>query len=85
MIFAAFAAVAAFSSPLRAESFVDDEGVAYTYTVSYKDDARIIEGTSSNGRYRLVVKGDRVSGFVNGRAVSFRVDETVKLARIASR
>lgn len=56
------------------QSFTRD-GRTYVYTTSARDDGRmLIEGreTGSNGRFRLLVNGNRVTGSSNGFPVSFR-------------
>lgn len=55
------------------------EGTNYSYTAEQKGDATVIAGTSSSGApFRLVVKGDRVSGTYNNRYVSFSKAEAAK-------
>ena len=55
------------------------EGVNYAYTTEQKGKATVISGNSSSGvPFRLVVKGDRVSGTYNSRYVSFTKAEAAK-------
>lgn len=48
------------------------EGVAYTYTTEHKGDVIVVSGRSSiNQPFRLVVKGERVTGTFNSQPVRF--------------
>ena len=58
-----------------AQNFVRD-GITYEYTVSEKDGYRVLEGTNSTGgSFHLVVRDDRVRGYVNGKRVAFGTAE----------
>lgn len=81
------AANAADESPKR--TFTRD-GETYVYTATDKDDYVLLAGRSSpSGRtFRLVVRGDRVSGTSSGTPVSFTVkgaQRTVTSTALASR
>lgn len=64
------------------------QGQTYTYTTTVSGDRQIIEGRrlDDNRRFRLVVRGNRVSGVSGGTPVSFKLAEargaasTVQLA-----
>jgi hypothetical protein len=56
------------------------EGVNYAYTTAQKGNVTVIDGTSSTGApFRLYVKGGRVTGTYNSRAVSFTTAEAAKV------
>lgn len=52
------------------------DGVTYTYTVTPKGDATVIEGRATGGsRFHLVVRDGWVSGFSGTTRVSFRAPQ----------
>jgi hypothetical protein len=75
-VFAAAALVAisasAFAEPSAPVSFTRD-GASYTYTVEHKSEKRIIRGreTTSGSTFTLIVGKAYVTGFVDGKSVSF--------------
>lgn len=74
---ALIAPVAAFASEAREFSH---EGVNYTYSTEQKGNVTVIDGETSKGEpFRLYVKGHRVTGTYNNRAVSFTTAEAAKL------
>ncbi|WP_448661145.1 hypothetical protein ACG3SL_10970 [Sphingomonas sp. CJ20] len=87
LIFAAAAATLALATPaLAAERSFTHEGVTYTYTVTPKGDARVLEGTASQGgRFRFVVRDGWVSGFAGNARVSFRAPKSNTAVIVASR
>ncbi|EIZ78237.1 hypothetical protein WSK_3212 [Novosphingobium sp. Rr 2-17] len=79
-IFAATAllAVPAVAQANEAREF-SHEGVNYSYTAEQKGKATVISGNTSAGvPFRLVLKGQRVSGTYNDRYVSFTTAEAAK-------
>lgn len=74
LLIAAAAAAIAFAAPAFAKERVfTHEGVTYAYTAQPQGDALVLEGKASKGgKFRLVVKGDWVSGYAGGARVSFR-------------
>ena len=68
----ALAATAAVARQPR-QSFTHD-GYTYVYTSQVSGDHQVITGRRfpSGAPFRLVVRGDRVSGFAGGYPVSFR-------------
>lgn len=53
------------------------EGTNYVYTTKQKGEATVIEGRSSRGEpFRLLVRGDRVTGTYNNHAVRFDAAQT---------
>lgn len=85
IMFAAAAALVTFATPaLAGERTFTHQGVTYVYTSTPSDDARIIEGTTSDGRrFRFTVRGTRVDGDFDGERVSFRTPKSadVKMAQ----
>lgn len=52
------------------------EGTNYAYTKEQKGDVTVIRGRTSNGEpFRLMVKGNRITGTFDNRAVSFTAAE----------
>lgn len=90
-VLAAVAATALISSATIAgepeqQTFTRD-GRTYVYTTTAKDDGRtVIEGRQlgSPARFRLLVKGDRVTGFSNGYPVSFRASQAMPATGVAN-
>lgn len=63
------------------------DGHTYVYTTATRDDGRtVIEGrqVGSRTRFRLLVNGDRVTGYSNGYPVSFRTSEAVTATSVAN-
>jgi hypothetical protein len=69
---AALVAIPAFAEPSAPVSFMRD-GASYTYTVEHKSEKRIIRGreTTSGSTFTLIVGKAYVTGFVDGKSVSF--------------
>ena len=60
------------------------DGRTYTYTSSTQDGDTVLEGRSQPGAdFRLTVRGNQVSGHVNGRPVAFTVAESRGAAKNA--
>lgn len=58
------------------------DGTTYTYSVTQVRNARIIEGTGTDGnRYRLVVANGWVTGTSGAMSVRFRVRDVATTAR----
>ena len=74
LLIAAAAAAIAFAAPAFAtERQFTHEGVTYVYTSTQTGKGLVLEGKASQGgKFRLVVKGDWVAGYVGGTPVSFR-------------
>ena len=75
------APVFAAKAPEKSVQFVH-KGVDYAYKVADNaDGTRTIKGTANDGRdvYLLHVKGERVSGTVNGQRVSFSTKSLVNV------
>ena len=71
-------AVPAAAQDAESQSFTRD-GVTYRYDVTQHDGYRVIEGRATPGtHFRLVVRGDRVTGRVNNRPVSFSTADMPK-------
>lgn len=87
LIFAA-AALVALPASAQAESVTRAftyDGVDYTYTTNMTGDVRAVEGIAGNGkRFKLIVRGSRVSGTFNNRPVHFTLSE-VKAVKVAAR
>ena len=66
----------AFAGDKQKRTFTRD-GVTYTYTSTKTDDATVLEGRAHpyGGNFRLVVKGDKVTGHAGNDRVSFRVSD----------
>lgn len=63
------------------------DGRTYVYTTATNDDGRtVIEGrqVGSATRFRLLVKGDRVTGYSNGFPVSFRAPQAAGATTVAN-
>lgn len=70
------------------KSFTHD-GVTYTYTATRTEDALVLEGVAEplGGKFRLVVRDGKVTGYAGSARVSFLVADAMKdrtLARLAS-
>jgi hypothetical protein len=86
--FAAAAAALTFAAPtaIASERSFTHEGVTYTYSITTRDKAQILEGrTSKGGEFRLNVKNGWVEGYVNDTRVSFRAPREKAPAQIAAR
>jgi len=67
------------------EAFVRD-GVTYTYTSTVTADGRTILAGDAGGKpFRLVVKGDKVSGEYNYAPVRFTTADVVAQRKLAMR
>ena len=87
-LFAAAAAALTFTAPaaIAGDRTFTHEGVTYTYSVTSKDKAQVLEGkTSEGGAFRLSVKNGWVDGYVNDSRVSFRAPKEKASAQIAAR
>lgn len=80
-------AVAAAATAPAERSFTRD-GHTYVYSLTpNQDGTTLIQGHevgSSNARFRLTVKGTRVSGQANGRDVSFRTTRPLAPVAVAA-
>jgi len=88
LLFAAAAAVLTFTAPaaFAGDRTFTHEGVTYTYSVTVKDKAQILEGkTNEGGEFRFSVKNGWVDGYVNDTRVSFRAPKEKAPAQIAQR
>ena len=75
---AAFAAVAAASPALASDASVRTfirDGAVYSYQTVQKDGRTVLQGVGDNRSMRLEVRGNKVSGTVDGVAVSFIMPE----------
>lgn len=82
-----FAATALLALPAVAQADearqFSHEGVNYSYTAQQKGQSTVISGNTSAGvPFRLVLKGDRVSGTFNDHYVSFTTAEAAKAGLI---
>ncbi|NYT41877.1 hypothetical protein HZY97_13990 [Sphingomonas sp. R-74633] len=87
-LFAAAAAVLTFTAPaaFAGDRTFTHEGVTYTYSVTTKDNAQVLEGkTSEGGDFRLSVKNGWVDGYVNDSRVSFRAPSQKAPTQLAAR
>lgn len=87
-LFAAAATVLTFAAPaaIAGDRTFTHEGVTYTYSVTSKDNAQVLEGkTSQGGEFRLSVKNGWVDGYVNDSRVSFRAPKEKAPAQVAAR
>lgn len=86
-LIAAAAATIAFAAPATAkERTFTHEGVTYSYTSTPSDKGVVLEGkASTGGKFRLVVKGDWVSGYADGARVSFRAPKRNGAVLVAQR
>lgn len=61
------------------------DGVNYTYTAKKQGEATIINGHASTGApFRLIVRGERVSGTYNNRSVNFTRAQTDQADTLAA-
>jgi hypothetical protein len=83
-LIAAVAATVAFAAPATAKERVFiHEGVTYAYTATPAAAGLVLEGkASTGGKFRLVVKGDWVSGYAGGARVSFRTPKREEIGEI---
>lgn len=82
------AAATLLAAPAIAERDFEYDGKRYIYTSVERGGATVITGRSlpDGGRYRLVVRNGRVTGFRNGWPVKFKLDRTRSQAeRLAAR
>ena len=87
-LFAAAAAVLTFTAPMAiaSERSFTHEGVTYTYSITTRDKAQILEGrTRKGGEVRLTVTTGWVEGYVNDTRVAFRAPREKAPAQIAAR
>jgi len=84
LLFAAAAATLAFAAPAAAKERVfTHEGVTYAYTATPAGEGLVLEGKASKGgKFRLVVKGDWVSGYAGGARVTFRTPKREDAAAV---
>ncbi|RYY26845.1 MAG: hypothetical protein EOP62_08785 [Sphingomonadales bacterium] len=77
-LLAAVAATLTLAAPALAnERTFTHEGVTYTYTSVQQGEARVLEGSASEGGdFRLTVKNGWVRGKVGGTRVSFQTPKT---------
>jgi hypothetical protein len=74
----------AFAAPAtageKAHSFTH-EGVRYEYTSTKSDEGVVLEGYAKpvGGKFRLVVRNGRVTGYVGTARVSFLVRDAIQL------
>lgn len=73
-----------------AETRFEHDGYTYVYKAEETKGRKVITGRRypGNAVFRLVVKGDRVSGLSDGRPVSFKLSDVRRLGeteRLASR
>lgn len=77
---AAFAIAAGTLVPSLAQAETvkfDRDGVHYTYKTATQKDATVLSGMADGTTpFRLVVKGDRVTGWFGRSSVDFKVPET---------
>lgn len=67
------------------ETFVRD-GVTYTYTSTVSPEGNTILAGEAGGKpFRLVVKGDKVSGEFNSSAVRFTTADVIAQRKLAMR
>lgn len=87
LLIAAAAATIAFAAPaIAGERVFTHEGVTYSYTATPSDKGVVLEGEASKGgKFRLVVKGDWVSGYAGGGRVSFRAPKRITPVQVAQR
>lgn len=69
------AAGALLPAAAQAKETFSRNGVDYTYEVSQVKDRKIITGTADRVPFRLVVRGQRVSGEYGSSPVSFSLSE----------
>ena len=83
-LFAAAAATLAFAAPATAKERVfTHEGVTYAYTATPASEGLVLEGKASKGgKFRLVVKGNWVSGYAGGARVTFRTPKREDAAAV---
>ena len=83
------ALVPAAASAAPAQTVFEHAGERYVYTTKETNGRTLIRGYTENGYapFELVVRNGRVSGTVDGRAVSFRVSEAkaAAAAQVAAR
>jgi len=87
-LFAAAAAALTFtaSAAIAGDRSFTHEGVTYTYTVTSKNKAQVLEGkTSDGGEFRLSVQNGWVDGYVNDSRVTFRAPKAKTPAQVAAR
>ncbi len=82
---AAVTATATVEARAPRQSFTH-EGYTYIYSSQVSGDHQVISGRRypSGTPFRLVVRGDRVSGFAGGYPVSFRATQATGAAREAT-
>jgi hypothetical protein len=65
-------------------SFAHD-GHSYSYTITESSSGRVLSGTRDDGvSFRYVIRGGRVRGTHDGRAVSFALSEVRPVVKAAS-
>lgn len=89
-IFLAAAALSLVAAPAMARddtrTFTRD-GITYTYTSTKVDDTLVLEGSAAplGGRFRLVVRDGKVTGYAGGVRVVFTVAAVRKALALAAR
>lgn len=82
----ALAASAIVLPALAQAETLERDGVKYEYTVRTVKDRTIIEGTADRQTpFRLVLRGERVSGEYNGKQVAFSTRDIKPAAEMAVR
>lgn len=84
LLIATAAAAVAASAPAAAETRFEHDGYTYVYKAEAKGDRQIVSGHRfpGNAPFRLVVRGDKVSGTSNGVPVSFRTAQVERLVGV---
>jgi hypothetical protein len=81
-LFATVAAAPAFAADAPVRTFVRD-GVTYSYQTIEKGDRIVLQGVGNTRNLRLEVRGNQVSGVVEGDYVSFEMPEAKMAAASA--
>lgn len=88
LVLTAAALVPAVAAAATSERSFTRDGHTYVYSLTPNEDGTtLIQGHevgSSAGRFRLTVKGTRVSGQANGRDVSFRTARPLAPVAVAA-
>ena len=84
-MFALAASAIALPALAQAET-LERDGITYEYTVKTEKNRTVITGTADRQTpFRLVVRGDRVSGEYNGKQVAFSTRDMQAAAEMAVR
>lgn len=86
LLFAAAAAAITLATPAAAhEREFTHDGVTFKYSIAQDGNKRIVRGRASEGStFRLIVRGDRVSGTFGGNRVEFAVPASAKSGQTVS-